>query len=279
MKSSWKNPKERPLYRQISDRLRAVVAAMKPGERVASEPELSREFGVSRFTIARAMQELVEDGLVHRRQGAGSFAASPSLRRSPGELLSFSEAVKASGHVVSNKLLEFGPTKWRNGVPFSRATPLYVLSRLRLVDGRPVAKHSSILSAATVNAIGLTEQLATDPYLSLYSLFEQAGVQIDSAVERLRARRPSAIECTQLMLEDAVVVAVERCSYGPDGQIVDFAEAVYDARRYGYESRIVRPRSSLGDGGLKGMKDGSVSNGIQGLVHTLGGPRLGPWPR
>jgi GntR family transcriptional regulator len=274
---------DRPLYRQISDRLRSVVASMATGERIPSEPELAREFHVSRFTIARSVQELVDDGLISRRQGSGSFVASPPLKRTPGELLSFTEAVRGSGHVVTNRLLAFGPTQWRSGLPFSKTEALVAFERLRFVDGAPAAIHRSILPERTADAIGLDQSRAAAPDVSLYSLFEAARLSVERGIERLMARLPTDEERRLLELsEDGVVVEVQRVSFAADGRPLDAVEAIYDARRYGYEAQIVRKRVSV-------SKSSSSKSGETSHVHeehephfggvTALGPRLGPWTR
>jgi len=59
---------ERPLYRQLVEELRADIAKRAVGDRIDSEPKLAQRFGVSRFTVARAFEILVEEGLIRRRQ-------------------------------------------------------------------------------------------------------------------------------------------------------------------------------------------------------------------
>src|SRR5579863_9876500 len=79
----------RPLYLQLVDWLRAEAVGLKPGDRIESEPQLARRFGVSRFTVARAVEILVDEGLFTRRQGLGTFVAPPHLKRTPNYLASF----------------------------------------------------------------------------------------------------------------------------------------------------------------------------------------------
>ena len=79
-------PSDRPLYRRVVDRRRREIAGMPPGARIDSEPQLTKRFGVSRFTVARAIEILVDEGLVNRRQGRGSFVAAPTLKRAPAYL-------------------------------------------------------------------------------------------------------------------------------------------------------------------------------------------------
>jgi len=64
-----------PLYRQVADVLRDRIenGLFRPGERIPTEYELCDQFGVSRISIRQALAELVHDGLLHRRQGSGTF--------------------------------------------------------------------------------------------------------------------------------------------------------------------------------------------------------------
>ncbi len=71
-----------PAYEQIKARLKRQIASgvLPPGERLPSESELCKMFGVSRITAARALTELAQAGLVVRKQGVGTFVAdSPQL--------------------------------------------------------------------------------------------------------------------------------------------------------------------------------------------------------
>src|SRR5580704_14493005 len=162
---------DRPLYLQLVDWLREDVASKSAGQRIDSEPKLAERFGVSRFTVARAIEILVDEGLVNRRQGLGSFVAAPTLKRAPIYLLSFTEAVSVSGGSPSHRLLAFGPTPWRETLPYDEDEELIALDRLRLVEGVPTAIHRSVLSAALAARVGLTADIAASPRFSLYRLF------------------------------------------------------------------------------------------------------------
>ena len=82
-----------PLYLRIAEGLKLRISELGPGARIPSEPQLAKDWGVSRFTVAKAVEQLVDEGLVTCRQGSGSFVAEAPLRRAPGYLLSFTEAV------------------------------------------------------------------------------------------------------------------------------------------------------------------------------------------
>jgi GntR family transcriptional regulator len=78
---------DEPLYAQLTSMLRDRIAGMRPGEKIWSEPSLARELGVSRFTVARAIEQLARDGLVVRRQGGIRPAQQPGVAQfRPGAL-------------------------------------------------------------------------------------------------------------------------------------------------------------------------------------------------
>lgn len=263
-----------PLYLQIADGLRERVAALGPGARIPSEPQLAKDWGVSRFTVAKAVEQLVDEGLITRRQGSGTFVAEAPLRRAPGYLLSFTEAVEAAGHTASHQLLEFGAAAWEAGLPYPKDEPVLLLDRLRLVDGVAVARHRSILNAGLAKRVGLTRGVVALPSFSLYRHFDEHGLSVASATERLVACPASARDRSLLGLAgDAVVVAVTRHSFAADGTPLDAVDAIYDARRYSYEALLVRQHQVGNNQKGKENQHDQIIGDHRGHI----GPRLGPW--
>lgn len=262
-----------PYYLQIAQRLRDIANSMPAGERLPSEPTLARDFKVSRFTVAKAVEQLVKDGLIVRKQGSGTFVAEAPLRRQPGYLLSFTEAVQAAGHASTHKVLAFRKTDWVPGLPYAEDEPLLLFDRLRYVEGVAVARHCSTLSATLLERLGLTESVAAAPDFSLYRHFEENGLKVATANERLVARLASEEERRLLDLaDDTVVVSVTRQTFAHDGTPLDAVEATYDARHYSYEARLTR-QPDLGNQRTQEKQD--VFKNFDDDGHH--GPRLGPF--
>ncbi len=68
-----------PLYVRIADRIRGEIEALQPGARLPGEPALVRNLGVSRVTLRKAIELLIDEGLLVRRHGLGTFVAPPRL--------------------------------------------------------------------------------------------------------------------------------------------------------------------------------------------------------
>jgi GntR family transcriptional regulator len=137
-----------------------------------------------------------------------------------------------------------------------------------------VARHRSTIPLELAARIGLTREAASAPGFSLYRHYEEHGLSVASATERLIACPASAEDRKLLRLPDrAVVVSVTRHSFAADGTALDAVAAIYDARRYSYEARLVRQHHF---GNTQTGKDQHNDQTI-GDLGSHYGPRLGPW--
>ena len=142
---------DKPLYLQIREYLAEKIFSgeLAPDTRLSSERELSRELEISRMTVRRAITELVNEGLLTRRHGSGTYVARPRVSYEARELVSYTQALRSRGIAVGSQLLEFSQ------VPASRrlaeqlqvevGRPLYHVARLRLANRIPSILERSFL--------------------------------------------------------------------------------------------------------------------------------------
>lgn len=165
---------DRPLYRQLAALLAAKIQAgvYPPGSRLPSERELSEELNVSRITARQAIGTLMEDGLIYREQGRGTFVAEPRMRRLQG-LTSFTEDMLARGFTprsqVLTKEVREGNVDLRQSLHLQPGERLLYLARLRLADDKPIAIQTSHISLKLCP--GLENEDFTD--LSLFALLRE----------------------------------------------------------------------------------------------------------
>jgi len=133
-----------PRYIQIREEIRKKVLAgeYRPGERIPSEPQLAREFNVSRGTVEKAIRGLVDEGLLVREQGRGTFVARPRLESALFRLSSFSEEAKRRGFTPSTRLIRAqvvpaDPTVAQI-LALPPGTPLIEIVRVHYADGSPL---------------------------------------------------------------------------------------------------------------------------------------------
>lgn len=233
-----------PRYRLLADSIRDDIAAgaCPPGAQLPTEAEFAAKFGVSRGTVVKAIDMLVAEGVVAKRQGAGSFVSLPSLHRRSSRLMSFTETLDAQGRKASQKVLGYGAADEAEARSLGAHEPAMLLTRLRLVDRVPVTIHRSFIPERVMEQLSAEElgQLLKGD-ASLYAAFEEAGITIDRGSEHVSARlaTPTEAEALNIPLPAALMVVI-RQSYDSDGNLIEAAEAVYNADYYTYDLDLIR---------------------------------------
>ena len=130
-------------YEEIESWLRAIVISGKPGEILPSEVSIASKFEVSRMTARQAVLNLVREGLLERRRGAGTFISDVPIHRRDGILLSFTEDIKRRGLTPSSVLISAKLETPTGGdaiaLKLSNTEKVVVIHRIRLADGVPLA--------------------------------------------------------------------------------------------------------------------------------------------
>ena len=115
-----------PLYFQVATQLEKMIESgeMPVGGRLANEVELADRLGVSRPTMRRAIQYLVERGMLVRKRGVGTQIVHPKVRR-PVELSSLYDDLVKTGQSPITEVLDFGVSparrRWSSGTAYRRA--------------------------------------------------------------------------------------------------------------------------------------------------------------
>lgn len=99
-----------PLYLQLKSKIRRDIRTgiFKPGDKLPSEAQLQKEYGMSRVTVRNAMEELAVDGYIIKVQGKGSFVAQSDMLRLPAGVTSFTEDAKMQGVNLTSKVIKVG---------------------------------------------------------------------------------------------------------------------------------------------------------------------------
>lgn len=139
----------KPIYVQLADLLRAdiVTGLYQPHEMIPSELELSRQHGISRMTARGVVTQLVNEGLLYRVQGKGTFVVEPKIRASSLAYRGIREQLESLGYSTDTKLVDFPHHRRRSqlGQVFNvpEGEPLVFAKRLRSADGTPISLHLS----------------------------------------------------------------------------------------------------------------------------------------
>lgn len=150
MKNSSLPPRQ-PVSQRLHENLRQIINSTGIGERLPSEPELAQRFGVSRATLREAMRTFETQGLIRRKQGAGTFVTPTTHIIETGlEVLESIETMaKRIGLSVTMGELKVtdrqASTDEAVAMGMESTTEVISVSRVILAENRPVAFLIDIL--------------------------------------------------------------------------------------------------------------------------------------
>jgi DNA-binding GntR family transcriptional regulator len=229
-----------PLYFQVAQHLENAIhtGVIPTGTLFQNEVDLAASLGLSRPTMRRAMQHLVDKGLVVRRRGIGTRVVQPKLRR-PLELTSLYDDLTRAGRKPTTETLSFQTVQATDDVAerleVPEGTPVLELVRLRRADGEPIAKLTNYLPEriATFAEDDLSEH-------GLYELIRHQGVTLHSATQTLGARTATAAEARLLdEPRGGALVTAQRVTYDDHGIAVEYGSHIYAASRYTFEINLL----------------------------------------
>src|SRR6478752_7299053 len=162
-----------PLYQQLQRALREAIdnRVLVPDDALPAERQIATELAISRITVRKAVDGLVEEGLLVRRQGSGNFVAS-RIEKNFAKLTSFSEDMRSRGRTPRSVWLKRAQGQVTPeealSLQLSPGAPVYRFHRLRYADDAPMClEYATIAGEAlpSLDAVGV----------SLYEALEQAG--------------------------------------------------------------------------------------------------------
>jgi GntR family transcriptional regulator len=220
-----------PLYHQLMERLKDSIEKgnWTPGDKIPSENQLMVQFSVSRNTAKKAIEELVQEGILYRIQGKGTYVAKPKLQQSLMGFYSFSKVLKEKGlnpKDIILKIEEVKPTvKIKEALQLGENMNVIEMKRLRCAEHEPFILESSFIPKHVVTDI---EQLKKVGEISLYDLFsQQFNTMVTRAKEAFEPVLIRADESEYLQSEEGrPALLLERTAYNANGEPVEFCISI-----------------------------------------------------
>ena len=210
-----------PLYVQLMEELETSIrnGVYKPGDKIMTEAEMAKEYGVSLITVRKAVGSLMEKGLVVRKQGKGTFVTKPKYSRNMKKLQSFTEmceqmGVKPGAQVLENRLI-MADKKVADRLGIEPGSNVVYISRLRLADGEPVQVEKSYFPLKY--AFLLEEDLNNGSMFEC--LKEKAGAKVASSEKMIELCRATAEEAALMDVKKGdYLLFVKSTAYGENGE-------------------------------------------------------------
>ena len=228
-----------PLYYQLAQAIEAAIRSgeLAPGDRFENELALAKRLTLSRPTTRRAIQELVDKGLLVRKRGVGTQVVQNPVHRRV-ELTSLFDDLSRAGQEPTTKLLEYhvGPPNEDVARELSLAEGREVarIKRLRCANGEPLALMINYLP---VEIAPDAEELERS---GLYQSLRGRGVHIRLASQRIGAKAASRGEARLLDEKPgAPLLTMDRTAFDDSGRAVEYGTHCYRAARYYFDTTLV----------------------------------------
>lgn len=208
---------EVPLYEQIYDDIynKIAVKEWKPGQRIPSEMQLCNQYGVSRITVRKAIDDMVHSGYLNRQRGKGTFVQKAPVENKVSKFFTFGDALKSKGIKETAEMLSFDIVTANHFLSekLELTEPnqcLFKILRLRCADGVPFVVETSYVPENIMPE--LTECAITEN--GLYNTMRALGCAPDRAARALCAVAVEGLEAKLLQQEPKTpAMHIERLTY------------------------------------------------------------------
>lgn len=221
-----------PLYHQLAEHLRGAISdgRLQPGDPFENEIAVAERLRLSRPTVRRAIQELVDQGLLVRRRGRGTTIANRKVHRGV-ELTSLYDDLLRDGQGPTTTVLECETVtdeRAASDLDLPADTPMLRIVRLRYAAGRPLALMHNWVPRDRAD---LTREELEET--GLYAALRVRGLRPVVARQSISARKATAAEKALLEIRGSEpVLTMTRMAFDADGNAIEFGDHSYRASDY-----------------------------------------------
>jgi GntR family transcriptional regulator len=216
--------------RAAQDIRRAVHAGAYPDGRLPAEPVLAQQLGVSKATVRHAVSILEQEGLLSRRQGAGTFVVGRALELHNNLSVNFgvTDLIESAGFVAGTSDIavdiETPDATVQRALDIAAAARVLVVRRTRTADERIVAKTTDVVAMALLEARGLDEAAAVAfvrGRRSVYEAMADLGVLVrDGVAEVMPAKADAGLAEALAVDRGALLLRVDQTDFDINGDAV-----------------------------------------------------------
>ena len=228
-----------PLYFQLKQILLDKIEHVewKAGDMIPSEQELQETYGLSRTTVRQTLSEMVNQGLLDRQRGRGTFVKKPTFTHDPSNRKGVTEFLRESGIHPGWRVIRasvgIAPVHVAEKMEVSEETELFCLERLRLANEEPIGCHIAYVAPFLIEQI---DKSVFEEGESLRYLHQSPYLNGSKAQRVIEAQLATADEQALLDVEiGQPILHIERIITGEDGRPLELLYASYRGDRFKYK--------------------------------------------
>lgn len=228
-----------PVYFQLKNIISKMIADGKyaEGSVIPSERELGEILGISRMTVRQALNNLVNEGILYREKGRGTFVAKTKIEQK--NIMSFSEIVARKGMTPSTKVLYFQKEEATGEIPEMLELKdnrfVYNVKRLRLANDIPVGIEQAFIPE--IHCPGLEKfDLTQSLYRLIREQYRHSISYVDNVIEASKTNK----EEKELLgiTYNVPVLRVTGVNYTESGLKLFYERSAYRSDEYKYNVRV-----------------------------------------
>ena len=235
-----------PIYYQLKELIKEEIRAnkYKSGTQISSESEISEKYDISRMTVRHAIDRLVNEGVLYRVQGRGTFVAPEKFQQDLAELTSFTQEMYRKGMHASSEVLELAVEDASPDIKENIGHEKVIrIKRIRKGNNEPMGVETSYILYPEFKFI-LVEDLSKE---SLYALLaEKGGVLFSYAKQVMQASVANKEQARLLNVPTGTPILVDsRLTFMVGDVAIEYVEAFYRGDLYKYEVVLMARKESI----------------------------------
>ncbi|HSQ87351.1 GntR family transcriptional regulator [Romboutsia sp.] len=231
---------DEPLHIQLSQIIKDMIInkELVEGTYLIPERELCKLQNISRMTVNKAILNLVNEGLLERKQGKGTFVAYKKQKYQYQNLKGFTEVMNEKGFNVKNKILNFEIKTQSENIREilnieDKNELIFKIERLRIIEDKPFALETVYIPQKM--CFDLNEKLVEEN--SLYTLFKQRyNYKTKKAVQTIEPIMLNKYDADTLKQEvNSLALKFYRLVYTQDDEILEYTISRFTSDKYQYQ--------------------------------------------
>lgn len=224
-----------PVYIQIHNQLRENIedGKWKVGEKIPAERELAADFDVSRMTLRQAIQALVDEGILERRVGSGTFVANRKVQEKMSGVTSFTDLMQSLGKTPSSTTISYHltiPSQTEiEKLKLGKDEQVVRMERVRLANDVPICFEIATVPARLIE--NFSKEEVTNSFWQ--TLEKKAHLYSGHAIQHISATKATKKIATYLNVKRGdALLRMTQLSYLQDGTPFEYVHTQYVGSRF-----------------------------------------------